>query len=192
MATNSLAPQTLNYETTVVCPETIYNCYKAIRSRIDHDPEAGDHAIIKVTYALDFGAPSHRFVRIIDHMLERDESIWRLHSLHVEVPSRTIKVLLRKHSLVDLVEDDGKLTDYELKLPALMEKFAITTGKQEIPNAMAPEKMELPWNYYMLRSPSSLRIFKLDEGKYYYVYRCYFDLWEYSDDQPDAGWRSIE
>ena len=180
MSNHLRAQPEMQYETAIACPETLYNCLKAIRARIDYDRSIDSHHIIKVVYSLDFGAPSHRFINILDQYLDQNGYDWRFHSMHINVIPRLVKVLLRKNSLADLTEEDVPVSDHEKNLIPLMTELARVQQRDAVPDS---RDMQLPWNYYMLPCPGSLRIFRLPSGAPYYLYRATFDLWEYNGEQ---------
>jgi hypothetical protein len=182
-----------NYECTITCPEIIYNAFKVIRARLDHDPDVERHQMLKVVYPLDFGGPHHRYMEILNWLLEEHPYMWRIHSVHVRLEEKhqTVSLILRRHALFDLTEAPPSINPLEKGLYALFTKYAKTLGKDEVPNGLTLKPTPEDWEPYLLKGPAALTVFKNKmSDSYYYLYRVIFDLWEYNDEFPEVGWKA--
>jgi hypothetical protein len=161
------------YETTLANAHAVYNLYEIVKKKLQ-DPSVESHQIVKTQYDLTYVGPSQRFADIVDHHLEEEGLHWRIHSVHMLIPEKVIKVILRKHSLIDLVQEQKPINDYEQRLVSLFRKYAVQ------------------YNEPLIADSSNLQVFKQSSGNYYYVYTRVFDQWEYNEDTPEEGWKPLD
>lgn len=171
--TQCITPAQREYIDTYGCPEAITNALTLIEQKLA-EPGASEHTHLMLEYDLEYACPSSRYINIIDKNLERRGINWRIHSEHVLVPREVTRTVIRKASLIDLTTPDIEITPWEIEIERVM---------------MAYHRQ---YNQPLIASPSNLTIFRIPETfNYYWVYTRIFDMWEYNDNYPEAGWKEI-
>ncbi len=164
--------------------ECIFNAYSVIKARLDHDPDVSRHNMLKVEYSTDFGGMSVRYTELLEQQLIAKGYSWRVHSAHVDLEAKLNKILLRAPGLADLITPDTDFSPLEVRLLDLLRDLAVAMDKEPITSR--PADLEWPLHYYLLPSPSTLRVWNMspDNAKsgpkeHRLIFKNIFDVWYY-------------
>lgn len=163
------------FQQVMAHPACIYNSIQIILKTLATRADLERHVHIMFEYDLDLVCPSSDYVNIIDEHLARTGVAWRVHSYHVRADKETVRCILRKTSLQDLVDQQVTFAPYELRIHDIMHKFAQQTGVE-----------------YILGSTNVAIFATPQEHKYQWVFTRDFDMWEYHDLHPEKGWVSLD
>jgi len=169
----NITPARREYVTTIPCPEVVNNALKFITARVNQD-DADAHTNIRIEYPLEYTCPGSVAIAVIDTLLEQRGINWRIHSAHVLTDREVCRLIIRKVSLLDFTAQEAGVTS-----PADVESVRVVDiySKQ--------------YKQDYIVGPSNISVFSLPVGGFYFVYTRVFDMWEYSDDFPEVGWKEI-
>jgi hypothetical protein len=171
-----IAPSMRDYVFTLEHPNCIYNNVLGLTTYLNAHKDLERHTNVMAEYDLDYVLPSARYAQLIDLELEDQSYPWRIHSCHALAAKESIRIILRRASLIDLTADKISFSDYERRLYPIMHKYA-----------------EQFCDSGPIIGSSNVAVFRLDKGTgYYYLFTRVFDMWEYSDAHPEIGWRALD
>jgi len=171
-----IAPSVRDYVFTLEHPNCIYNNVLGLTKHLASHPDLERHTNVMAAYDLDYVLPSARYAQLIDLELEDQSYQWRIHSCHALSSNESIRIILRRASLIDLTADKITFNDYERRLYPIMRKYS-----------------EQFCDGGPIIGSSNVAVFRLGNGPgYYYLFTRVFAMWEYSDAHPEIGWRALD
>lgn len=197
MSNVNIRPTNHDFVASLPCPNAIFNIAYLITEHIERRKDIEKHVHSMLEYDLDYIGPSQRYCNVIDAILEDMGCSWRIHSSHIMQKTETVRMIIRKASLIDLTQERIELHPYELQLWRIMRDYG-TRYPHQLDKINTPDLDDMPMQYKVRRElmtpgPCNVAIFRLSSpNKYYWMFSKQFAVWEYSDDHPEVGWQPYQ